>query len=289
MLRCQRPAEPPDFASTVAMEKANILRLSLNRRLTSDDFPALWRKYKSLFSEKQNGKCGFCEGRVTGLHVGDVEHFRPKAMLHDLPSDRTQWGREEPHGTKVLGRNLKTPICEWGYHWLAYEWSNYLLACESCNRWWKKNLFPVLESPRRLPPDPVIPETPLLLNPFEGPDSVVHLSFTELGQVEAYQGSRYGRATIDTCGLDRESLRQCREEKSVETYRLLRILWEALEKEHVAAAAEAGSDLLRLGDEKGSHPGMVRAIVVQYTEVASWEAFAQYISSLAEVVGKPKV
>lgn len=289
MLRCERPPEPPEFPTAVADARARIAALVLTGPPASKDFEDLWGTYKPAFSQRQYGKCGYCELRVTGSSDGDVEHYRPKAALQELPADPLRWGLEKPHSSSAPGRSLGPALCDWGYHWAAYEWNNYLLACECCNRKWKKNLFPVQESPRRIPPDPAHQEVPLLLNLFEGPDPLLHLQFDEFGQVAAFNGSVFGRATIDTCGLDRrENLRQSREEKAGETYRTLRIMLAALDRDELATAAEAGRDLLRAGEPQRSHAGMVRAIVAQHFGLASWEEFAPILAALQAVVGKPK-
>jgi hypothetical protein len=48
-----------------------------------------------------NGKCAYCESRITAIYSGDIEHFRPKG-----------------------GR----------YYWLAADWENLLFACPFCNQ-----------------------------------------------------------------------------------------------------------------------------------------------------------
>lgn len=272
----------------MAAARAQIAALALQGPPESKAFDNLWKPYKAAFSQRQHGKCGYCEGRVTGFQAGDVEHYRPKALLQELPSDPSRWGTEQPHSSQVKGR-APVKVSDWGYHWLAYEWNNYLLACECCNRQWKKNFFPVQEIPRRVPPDPAHPEVPLLLNPFDDPDPLLHLHFDELGQVTPFADSAYGRATIDTCGLDRrESLRQSRAEKAREVHQNLRIFDAALDNKEAATAYAAGQDLLRAGQPEGSHPGMVRAIVAQRIGLSSWDEFAPLLAALAAVVGQPR-
>jgi hypothetical protein len=65
-------------------------------------------KLKEIF----NKKCAFCE---TNTHAGahkDVEHYRYKSL----------------------------------YYWLGYEWTNLLLACQICNRDFKKTQFPLVNT-----------------------------------------------------------------------------------------------------------------------------------------------
>jgi hypothetical protein len=56
-----------------------------------------------------NNKCAFCESDISTGHHYDTEHFRPKNK----------------------------------YYWLAYEWSNFLLACRKCNSDCKGEQFPI--------------------------------------------------------------------------------------------------------------------------------------------------
>lgn len=73
----------------------------------------------SIYSEKSvrkillkmfNGKCAYCESKITAIYNGDIEHFRPKGKI------------KEANPTKP------------GYFWLASEWENLLFACPFCNQ-----------------------------------------------------------------------------------------------------------------------------------------------------------
>ena len=70
--------------------------------------------------------------------------------------------------------------------------------------------FPVQEVPRSKAPDEASVETPLLLNPFFGPEPKENLEFGRLGEVKARNNSPIGFETIRTCGLDRPSMRENR-------------------------------------------------------------------------------
>jgi uncharacterized protein (TIGR02646 family) len=54
--------------------------------------------------------CAYCQCPLPHDDPGDVEHFRPKSF----------------------------------YWWLAYEFSNYFLSCGLCNRYYKREKFPML-------------------------------------------------------------------------------------------------------------------------------------------------
>jgi hypothetical protein len=254
MLRLRRPEVPDGFELRVEKARQAIAdAVASGQRLGDEHFADLWSGYKKHLWRAQHGKCGYCESRVTD--TGDVEHYRPKAAVSHLPEDEDLWGTEIDHGSNVTGR-LPVWISPRGYHWLTYAWSNYLLACERCNRAWKGNLFPVAGAARPIPPELGAPEIPLLLNPFEGEDPTAHLAFDQLGQIRPRAGSLPGWETIRTCGLDRESLRAGRQEKAKRAHQAVleyaRSTGEAREK--------AKTDLLELGHESHDFAGMVRSI-----------------------------
>ena len=156
-------------------------------------------KLKVIFK----GKCAFCE---TNTHVGahkDVEHYRIKQH----------------------------------YYWLAYEWTNFLQACQICNRDFKGSQFPLENETNRIiqPPlsingtfDPPschiesmnLIEKPLLLHPaIDNPRE--HLRFFPNGEVEGITNK--GKISIQVYGLNRENLKDAR--KSI-VYQLRKDIWE---------------------------------------------------------------
>jgi len=256
VLSFRRPAKPLDFDRTVASAKAAISAMVRRGECPgSEDFKNRWKDFKTTFVLAQRRKCAYCEQHVTGTSYGDVEHVRPKAGIQELTADRSRWG-VELEGGEVSGRRPRE-VSRWGYHWLAYAWDNYVFACQKCNQPWKKNLFPIAEGPRLLPPAASRRETPLLLNPFEGPDPTKHLRFDERGQVSARDGSRHGEATIRTCGLDREHLRARREA-------VARRLQPMLKELEIASSDDQADSLLdrieELGGADQEHAGMVRSM-----------------------------
>jgi uncharacterized protein (TIGR02646 family) len=71
----------------------------LVKKRDGHDFPNAWRRHKEAIAKMSHRKCVYCEGKINGPAAGNVDHFKPKALF---------------------------PL-------LAYEWTNYFLACESCN------------------------------------------------------------------------------------------------------------------------------------------------------------
>jgi len=267
---------PEGFEESVADAKAKIERLAKEAPPKSGDFDDRWGKYKPVFLAAQHKKCGYCEQKL-GTHPGDVEHYRPKAALQELPDDRIQWGQEGQDDFSVRGRKL-VDVEGPGYWWLAYSWSNYLAACNRCNSGWKRNLFPVEENPRPLPLEEgqEKTETPLLLNPFEGEDPALHLTFDRQGIVRAKDDSRLGQATIATCGLDRPSLVDARLEKAKRAHQLVQDYYR---EETISKRTKVLSDFVEMGDEGYVHAGMVRAIFCQEIDLP-WDAVATWLKSL---------
>lgn len=256
MLRFSRaPAKPQGFETHVKDAKTEIEKIiKASDTPTSKDFEDRWGSFKGELFEAQHNKCGYCE-MFLGTHPGDVEHYQPKAELQELPEDEKKWGKEGEGVFNVEGRS-PSHVSDSGYWWAAYSWENYLAACNRCNSGWKRNLFPVEENPRTSPLQEKT-ETPLLLNPFRGEDPADHLEYTKLGQVKALNNSKHGKATIATCGLDRPSLVQARNEKVTRAYELVDEYAEAKSSEERAKVIKR---FIKMGSEEYIFAGMVRAI-----------------------------
>lgn len=138
-----------------------------------------------------HNKCAYCEGLVCEGFTPQVEHYRPKNKLKD-----------DSHHS--------------GYYWLAYQWSNLLLACGKCNRN-KSNAFPFAgvrvnhpqedEQQWYVRSSSFEEEKALLLNPeLDQPEQ--HFDFKPDGTI--ISGTDKGKATINLCNLNRESLKLAR-------------------------------------------------------------------------------
>jgi hypothetical protein len=274
MMRFERPPEPADFAGTVGSIREKIRK---NPNDPAVKFSPLWSGFKPLFSAAQNGRCGYCDGPTTGLQHGDVEHYAPKSEVAVLGVDEATWGEEAPNSSSVKGRRPQL-LSDSGYWWLAYEWSNYLLSCQTCNQTWKGTIFPVREPPdRTIPPDELVREKALLLNPFDGPHPAKHLRFNDDGSVEPWKNSRHGRETIKTVGLDRPSIRMYRRGAVSDAREAIRELAEAKAAGDEAAQKRAVRDLVRLGQAERMYAGCVRAMAEQDLEL-SWEKIEEIAS-----------
>lgn len=233
-----------------------------------DPFPNLWKGYKAVFAYAQFEKCGFCECSLLETSYGDVEHYRPKNAISTLREEQEALGIQQEASASIAERLLE-PVCSTGYYWLAYDWSNYLLACTVCNGL-KTTIFPVKDNPRAIPPLKTHKtEHPLLLNPFDSKAPSKHLKFKDDGFV--MHRSPYGRATIQTCGLYRDTLQRARKRIAVRAFELARDLKRPA---HRRENPELLRDCYEYGVEDAEHCGMVRCIFEEIAEV-SWETLVK--------------
>lgn len=136
-----------------------------------------------------HGKCAYCESRLDHDY-GDVELFRPKRRA----------------------MNLDGRISE-GYWWLAYEWGNFYVSCQICNRRYKRNRFPV-KGRRAESKDDLPKEKALLIDPCRKADfEEEHFGFfydDKLGTVDIVGRTEKGKISVDILGLNRDELRLAR-------------------------------------------------------------------------------
>jgi hypothetical protein len=200
-LRGRRPAKPPDLDHRPELRAARARVQSLvaaGRRPRTRDFADCWKSYKHVFAAAQGqGKCAYCETRIRSAEYGKIDHYRPKAtVVVYVDRGRRDDVTGQPPRRRILRRHQP------GYWWLAYDWDNWLYACERCNTW-KGDQFRVHGRRRPCAPGVEVSENATLLNPFDT-DPAPHLRFDESGGIHG--ATRAGRDTIDICGLDRGSL-----------------------------------------------------------------------------------
>ena len=73
---------------------------------------SIWNDFKPILIRYFGEKCWYSECDLTGS-FGDIDHFRPKLRSAD------------ENDNEILNE---------GYWWLAYDYLNYRLSCEKCNR-----------------------------------------------------------------------------------------------------------------------------------------------------------
>ena len=147
------------------------------------------KEVKDKLIDIQNGKCCFCEAKITHIDDGDIEHFRPKKGFRQSKNE-----------------SLQRP----GYYWLCYEWDNLFLACTKCNQRNKANLFPLMpSSPRAISHHTDIKEekTVFIHPASENPESFISF-YEEVSKGTDKEGR--GAATIESLGLNRFELNEDR-------------------------------------------------------------------------------
>lgn len=154
-----------------------------------------WSLLKKWLANASGHKCWYCEAKSTRAPF-DVDHFRPKLGI-------------TVDGIKLVGHD--------GYYWLAYEWWNFRLSCQRCNRpekddgdtlHGKANEFPIRDETQRcaLPTGSLETELPRLLDPCVKADCelLAHGIDGEVKPVAPHDSWEYQRAryTIDRLGFN---------------------------------------------------------------------------------------
>lgn len=137
----------------------------------------IWSEFKPILIKYFGDKCWYSECSLEGS-FGDVDHFRPKNESTD------------EQGNTILPD---------GYWWLAYDYLNYRLSCEKCNRSYgdggKNDRFPL--KPGTAPA--VFPnkdDVPLLLDPCKQYDSDM-IDCDESGKIVSLSMDEYDKLRID--------------------------------------------------------------------------------------------
>ena len=258
-----RPVKPSTWDATVKQARQDIENDVRNGKEPNFEGKDLWRQFKKDLADvdTKSFRCVYCEISLTSdRYGGDVEHYRPKAAAADR-----NWHMR--NGKQVRGSKNR---CKPGYYWLAYKWSNLLVACFDCNRK-KANFFPVVGAagPRKLTRGCERTEKPFLLNPYDDKSPERHLAFGKLGDVMA-TGSRTrqarGRETIEVCDLDRDELRKERMMIATRAYDDVMALLAAVNAGKNDVAAPLVRGLKQAMKAESPFSGMVRIIFYQLTK-----------------------
>lgn len=246
MLRLKRPTRCPQILQTKGREKTQAFCEQYDQSAphrsgeASFSIAETYRNptIRSSLERAQHDKCCYCDSKAAPL---EVEHHRPKSAVR-----QTRDGAEERPG----------------YYWLAYEWTNLMLACVLCNQprvesdgqpTGKGTLFPLADPAKRARShhDSLADEEPLLLDPYaDNPDE--HIDYREY---MPYPLTPRGKATIEVLKLrGRSQLARPRDAwKSVERH--LDLIGR-VQPEHQQELIEA---LWEMADETAEYAAMVRA------------------------------
>ena len=120
--------------------------------------PPNWSDVKPVFMAFQANKCAYCERQLETAHELDVEHFRPKSQVTAWPGPPAPLANGRPDG----------------YWWLAYDITNYCVACKPCNSGLKSDYFPIARAPGAADADVQAlnaTEAPILIFPLGDQDA----------------------------------------------------------------------------------------------------------------------
>lgn len=265
MISTPRPAASEEFTreGAVCREKFHdalteqLAKVPFGKERISDCFTGyeLWReeRFKSVFAPPgARVKCGYCERFRDLKGELHVDHHRPKSAV-------SEW-TEAPQ--EVALTRPPTRRVSLGYWWLAWHWPNLLLACWTCNAWWKRDLFPLSAPPDR---------RPLLLHPYDAFSTRDHFRWDDKGYIAGV--SEQGRATICTCGLNRSELVAAR----LGVYRVVTEttdrLIDALRHGSPQERERCEKRLWHLGAREGEFTGMVRWVIEEQLGVATEDFF----------------
>lgn len=227
----------------------------------------IWRGFAKYLSKMSYGKCWYSEAKDAGANF-DVDHFRPKA---------------EAKRTEEL-------IDEYGYAWLAFDWENFRLSAQNCNRLnkdegtevtvGKGSWFPLLDTSPKANWDNrcITDELPLLLDPLVKED----LSFIDFDDRGLFVHSRFCvglparriRQSAIIYGLNLERMREARFAAMKEAKDLL---------ETIRVNAE---DLDPLGDQAPMR-AIERQIEALRTRTRADAAFSRAVRTQLQKLGAP--
>ncbi len=167
------------------------------------------------------GKCAYCEAPIKDFQRGDVEHFRPKGKVTDEKDNK-----------------INHP----GYYWLAYDESNLLPSCLTCNQSsvldeqpiGKRNRFPV-DGDHAQEAAAIADENPLLINPASGDpddDPALHFNFDEDTGVIGAKTAR-GKMCIQVFALNKRD--QLLEQRLNAAARVDQLVRKMIDKPHMRA------------------------------------------------------
>ena len=214
------------------------------------DSNKVWNDFKPILIRYFGEKCWYSECDLTGS-FGDVDHFRPKLRSTDENNNA---------------------ILDEGYWWLAYDYLNYRLSCEKCNRPFgdggKRDCFPLRQGtmPAIFPQKDDIP---LLLDPCVLQD-VQLIDCDETGEIISLSRDSYERIRVFVS--KRIYNWNCFNAARRDIRNRCKIALELFEM-----AYEAGSDKL------GSHLAQIKDLTDEFTPYSSFAK--KYIKEGIE--GKP--
>jgi|WetSurMetagenome_2_1015567.scaffolds.fasta_scaffold06377_5 hypothetical protein len=227
-----------------------------------------WGEIKSVYTERQQGKCAFCE-RLLGKHElasveFDVEHFRPKNAVKAWPPQETI------DELKLPADFPRSPGKGKGYRLLAYHHLNYASSCKTCNSRLKASFFPIAGRHVFAGTDPVTlmqSELPYLVYPLcdfdNDPEDIIsfqgYLAVPHEHPATPHHRDR-ARVTIAFFRLneERDDLLEFRAKQLDDLLTKLELMTSV---KSANRRKELWEDIQLLGHERSHHAGCVRSLL----------------------------
>jgi len=109
MIKVQRKSEPEILKKKAGQWTSKLLAAAAKKEKDKAEIKYRHSQIKQALVEMFNGKCAYCESKITHIDYAHIEHYKPKEKFKEL----------------------------------CFEWTNLLLACGICNgAGYKGNKFP---------------------------------------------------------------------------------------------------------------------------------------------------
>lgn len=103
---------PPEVMAVAQRAQRELEQLPIDERKAFIKKKShIWRGFSKYLAKMSYGKCWYSEAKDAGAKF-DVDHFRPKAEA----------------------KRAEDIIDDDGYAWLAFDWENFRLSAQNCNR-----------------------------------------------------------------------------------------------------------------------------------------------------------
>jgi len=216
----------------------------------------IWTELREALEELSGGKCWYSEAKEL-VSLYDVDHFRPKGNVLNMNGTCCNIG---------------------GYWWLAFDWENYRLSGQICNRplrdtdyeetKGKHNYFPLRKGSAisTEPHHDLRDEINYLLDPTD-PDDPNFISFDEFGNIipavepGSWEAERV-KITVKLLHLDYEKLKEERKKVWDHCTRRINEAQNIMLKEIESSSASLKTDLKKVLTE-------LREMIHPHTELSS--------------------
>lgn len=254
----------------------------LNKFWRKLKFEDIWSSYniKTKLAKSQFGKCGYCNSTLG--ENPEVDHFYPKGQLSMV----TKNGESFHHLPYYRGRSMEQLSIN-GFWWLAYDWDNFVLTCNTCNGKFKRDIFPIKEEINKKFLE-IGDYTPALLSPYFGPLPYKYFSYKERGQVKILNGKgTLAKNSIETYGLKRKQLSRDRMSTCKYSIQILKDFEKA--KRNNTHYTHILYEIIELGHPYSTFPSIIKSLLLEMYDVYWEELEGKYQTEFNYVNGRTNI